>query len=219
MADVVSPNEGRYLQAMLGRDGGTPMATSMPYSPRSRAHSPARGNAARHSSPGTDGRGSSGSLHSASGRYKHSGSSVRGEPRASSPPRIALQPAAPLVSGRALAELPAPSWPPQLDFRYLGYGDAGPYAGDMGGGEDDVAFRFDGFEDHSYAPGPPIAGGGFVFGFAPVPENAPYGTHPRSRNRLRLASGGGGLDGGSDVIHPDSDPYAPDDTPGTRVSA
>lgn len=130
--------------------------------------------------------------------------------RSPSPPRVALQPDFPLVSGRQLAELPAPAWPPCLDFRYLGYGDAGPYCGRGAG----LAHRFDGIADHMYTPGPAVGGGGFVFGHAEPPAWAPHGTPPRSRNQLRLASSSAGLDDGSSAIHPDADPNVADDGPG-----
>lgn len=121
----------------------------------------------------------------------------------SPPPR-----GAPVV-GRALADLPHPSWPPALDFRFLGYGRAGAFAHTA---DDELydpaeAFRFDGLDDHEYdAPGPPVGGGGFAFG-----TDARTG---RSRNRRRLPTSSAGLDGGDGAIHPDVDPYAPDDGPG-----
>lgn len=132
---------------------------------------------------------------------------------AAPPPSTFTPSHAPLVHGRHLADIPPPSWPPRLDFRYLGYGDAGPYvpADERGQGGFDAAFRFDGLDDHAYALGPPIGGGGYKFGCA---NPTARGERPRSRNRLRLASGGGGLDGGSEAVHPDCDPNVPDDGPG-----
>ncbi|KAG8457673.1 hypothetical protein KFE25_001459 [Diacronema lutheri] len=190
---MIAAKELRYLTGISGHEAASSPARQQPYSSRSpTSRSPRQ----------------LGSLGDGSDAARV----LRSPP---SPPRIALRPAAPLVSGRRLAELPPPAWPPSLDFRYIGYGDAGPYA--LGGGVDadaDVAFRFDGLDDHTYVPGPLVGGGGFVFGYAELSTDAPRGVRPRSRNRLRLASGGGGLDGGSSAIHPDADPFAPDDTPG-----
>lgn len=56
------------------------------------------------------------------------------------------------VVGRGLAELPEPAWPPALDYRYLGYGGVGPWAG---------------YVDPDNPPGPTTAGGGFFFDVNP----------------------------------------------------
>lgn len=129
--------------------------------------------------------------------------------------RAPRSPRAAPVRGRTLAELPEPAWPPVLDLRYLGWGTAGPLAHTSDDGEGaEEAHRFDGLEEHSYAPGPPVGGGGFYFGLAQPGAGARRGVRPRSRNRLHLATSDAGLDGGDAAVHPDVDPNVPDDTPG-----